>query len=230
VRDVNEVGIRFGIGTIFGLCLMVFSTVPNQSREVVAMALQSRRSRAFGITVAALAVATLLLPAGGVSNGWDRNKPAVAPLPPCPVTVECCPTRYNAGTESEDLKVHVVGAQFDVLELYFRHNFYRDRLPGAANLHCTCSVVLAPKNEFGTLAVRYGQSGDKVRLYGWRTNNPKVMPSDAPLDPGYPATIEWVTSRIVKIHHGPNGKKSCIVRFEVEGDVVWNPLFNAEED
>jgi len=161
--------------------------------------------------------------AGGLLHA-HRCTPQCQPVPP---PVYMCPTVLTAGNEPEDLKVYITGPRFDTIEAYFRHELWRDTLPGAINLHCYCNVVLASKNPFGTFAVRFGANHDTLRVYGWKTSNPQPEWRTLTLEPGYPIAMEWVTTRILKVKYGPQYEKECILRFN-DSDQPWTQFNTAD--
>jgi hypothetical protein len=149
-------------------------------------------------------------------------------------TPSCCGyTEYSAGESPNDLKVHVVGDRFDTIEVTFHNEgvdldqFKRVTFPETLNLHCAGNIVLAPRNPSGTFAVRYGAHLDKVRVYGWRKQTITLIDHDLPVDPNYPVRIQWMTTQIVKVHHGPNQSKELIFQFNSNTDPpsAWQPLY-----
>lgn len=140
----------------------------------------------------------------------------------------CGPTELQAGDESDDLRVHIVGRSYDTIEAFFRNEMVRDALPQSMNLHCFQSVLLAPKNPFGTFAVRYGPRGEFVKVYGWKKDEARPQTRALSLEPGYPVRMEWVTTRILKVRHGAYGHREVIVRFN-DADVAWTGLLSTAE-
>lgn len=137
----------------------------------------------------------------------------------------CCNSVFRAGEGSADLKVRVVGSAFDTIEAYFKDELYfRDTFPHSCNLHCGNHVAVAPKNDFGTFAVRFGKCGDSVRIYGWKKDAEKPEMQELTLEPGYPVRICWETSRILKVHYGPRQAKEYVIRFS-DADQAWLPLY-----
>ena len=143
--------------------------------------------------------------------------------PPC--VIECvpcvpCPTIYKAGSEGDDLQVHVVGKTFDTIEAYFREEYYRETLP-LTNVHCG-RVSLAPKNPYGTFVVQLGACGDSIKAYGWKKGQfkPTTTKIITP-EKGTPLNLSWVTPRILKATYGVD--KSLIIRFN-DSDEGWSLL------
>lgn len=150
-----------------------------------------------------------------------------------------CYTVYKAGEESKDLQVHLRGASYNVLEIFFNENVGRYAIPNSLNI-CTHGRVLMPqKNDRGTFAVQYGWAG--FTAFGWKGDqmvtlttgrneypptesdpNPHAVQID--IDPRYPIQVEWVTTRILRIVHGPNCGLEYLVRFD--GDAKpWKLLY-----
>src|SRR5579859_4086822 len=105
----------------------------------------------------------------GKAGAFDRRVPC---QPECLLPI-CPPTVLETGPDSDDLKVHIVGANFDTVEVYFKTEyFYRETFPNTANLQYGNRIALAHKNKFGTFAVQIGD-GSVVRAYGWKSSKEK---------------------------------------------------------
>jgi hypothetical protein len=99
--------------------------------------------------------------------------------------------------------------------------FYVDQLAGAWNLHENRSLALAPANEWGTFAVRFGENQDWFKIYGWDSHDEPSMFGPYALMPGYPVCIRWISPRIVKITSGANPTVTLIVRFNPDDTNRW---------
>lgn len=153
-----------------------------------------------------------------------KTRQAVPCAPSCNTLSECGPTILVAGEQPGDLKVAICGESFDTIEAFFREElFYREKLPGTANLHCG-NVALAPRNDFGTFAVRFGPNLDSFKVYGWRKDSEKPEAKALTLEPGYPIAIQWMTTRILKVTYGPNLTKEYIIRFNDSNITPWTEL------
>ncbi|WP_406694491.1 hypothetical protein V5E97_25795 [Singulisphaera sp. Ch08] len=173
--------------------------------------------------------------------GLSAGSPARAGLghhghthPPCPPPCIPCYTLYRTGEDPGDLQVHIRGASFNLIEIYFKEErFARYAVPDNINLCAYGRIILAPKNEFGTFAIAYGHSG--FTAFGWSgsrivplTNGQNVFyvdgtPHVVRIDPAYPIVVEWVTTRILRITHGPGCSQESVFRFD--GDArPWKVL------
>src|SRR5262249_20662551 len=148
--------------------------------------------------------------------GWSLSGPRPAlgsghhhqPASPPPV-VAAYPTTFHAGDGDEDLRVTIAGSQFDRLEIFFHHNYLVERIVGLTNLHCYARVLLAPPSDNGTFVVWYGPCWDKFVAFGFMEKNKLVKVTNDPAQvtspdvglvataPGYPARIEWVSTRLL---------------------------------
>jgi hypothetical protein len=172
----------------------------------------------------------LAIAAGTVTHaGHPRGRQVSCPAVECPTPCDVCDplpgSVFLAGSDLENLQVHVVGARRDKLEIYFRNEFFPDTLDGATNLQLNNSVVLAPANPYGTFAVRYGPDQETFKVYGWKKNETApVSYGPIAVDRGSPACLRWVTPRILKITYGPEQSKTFILRFN-DSDTPWTVLY-----
>jgi len=152
----------------------------------------------------------------------------------------CCTTVYTAGDESPDLQVHIRGSSHNVLEVFFNEQFERYPVPDGINLCTHGKVLLAKKNDKGTFAIRFGRAG--FTAFGWKGDTlvpltlgrnefppsgldtqPHVV--EISLDPTCPIHLEWITTRILRITHGPKLGQEYLVRFD--GDAKpWKLLYD----
>ena len=69
----------------------------------------------------------------------------------------------QAGPDSGDLKIHVVGKHFNSIEVFFRSEiFYRETFPNTSYLQYGHRISIAPKNKLGTFAV-FHDGGSSVK-------------------------------------------------------------------
>ena len=176
-----------------------------------------------GLMLGALAVALFVAFTPGRTIACDGRGHC---LPPCPRYVPPPPpppTELETGPDSDDLKIHVIGPQFDTIEVYFKTEyFYTEKFPNTWYLQYGNRISLAKKNKFGTFAVLVGD-GSLVRAYGWKSSVQKPEALDIPVEKGYPVQMQWVTDRILKVRHGDCLSKSTIVRFN-DVDKAWTTL------
>jgi hypothetical protein len=159
------------------------------------------------------------------------------------VPVVCpCQTVYRSGPEPEDLQVRIVGRGSSTIEAYFKDQLARYEIPGGIDICRYGAVRLAEKsksNDLGTFAVLY--SNDGFTAFGW--DNGKVVPLTAGLNsypqtggkppytvqidlvPGYPIEVIWVTSKVLRIAHGPCLDQVYIIRFD-GGSQPWSMLYH----
>ena len=191
-------------------------------------------SRVYGLRLGVIALVAYLCVAPSLPSALAGNhlcKPGCGhPIPqPCPPPCPPPPTILTAGPSPENLQVHIVGDDFGTIEAYFKEELYRETLPGATNLQCNNSVLLAPISDFGTFAVRFGPYYDTFKVFGWRktdTASP-VWFGPITLEPGCPIAMQWVTPQILKVTYGPNCSKEFILKF-TDGDDKWRVLYSSD--
>jgi len=154
----------------------------------------------------------------------------------CDVTRSCqCPAcaqprRCKAGDESGDLKIHIVGNRANTVEAFFKEEYFRIDFPLTWDLGCGSDVKLAKKNTFGTFAVRFGMYRDRFQVFGWKEG--KFQPEQTSvilLERGYPVTLEWVTSRILKVRYGRRLMKEYVLRFnDADAPAGWTGLYQTD--
>jgi hypothetical protein len=94
--------------------------------------------------------------------------------------------------------------------------FFRDTIDGASCLYTNNSLALAPANEWGTFAVRYGPYQDKFNIYGWCSDGKLSIYRGASPVPGHPVCLRWITSRIVRVEFGAGSAQPLILRFNAD--------------
>jgi hypothetical protein len=152
--------------------------------------------------------------------------------------VRVCQTVYRAGEQDGQLQVHISGTTFNTVETYLFDNYYVDAISGEMNLHCCSQILLAPPSDYGTFAIRYGRSHDQFVAYGVFkkgkqikiTNDSRQLTAGnvglvVGVDTGFPISLGWVSTRLLKIKHGPQGSKSLVLKFfGAEGEGYWSVL------
>lgn len=149
--------------------------------------------------------------------------------PPCSTVSK--PRRCSTGDELGDLAVHVGGNKSNVVEAFFEEeNYFRIEFPETWDLGCGSDIKLAKKNDYGTFAVRFGKCRDRFQVFGWKVG--KQKPEETPiivLEEGYPVTLEWVTSRILKVKYGQGLQKEYVLRFnDADAPAVWTGLHQTD--
>lgn len=168
-------------------------------------------------------------------KGIDVRWPCVHVPVVCP-----CQVVYRSGPDPEDLQVRIVGRGSSTVEAYFKDNLARYEVPRGIDLCRYGAVLLAEKpktNDTGTFAVLY--SNDGFTAFGWDKGG--VVPLTAglnsypqpggtssytvqiDLERGHPIQVIWVTSKILRITHGPRLDRVYIVRFD-GGSKPWSIL------
>jgi hypothetical protein len=154
---------------------------------------------------------------------------------PSPPVIAAYPVTFRAGEGDDDLQVTIAGEQFDRLEAYFHQNFQINQMIGEPNLHARGRVLLARASDNGTFGVWYGDCWDRFVAFGFKkqktlvkiTNDPRQVTSpDVGLvvtTPGYPIRVEWISSRLLRIAHGPQGCVTTVLRFD-EASGTWSSL------
>lgn len=161
----------------------------------------------------------------------------------------CCPTScktvYHNGDADGALTIHVAGFHKSELQVFFRHQYSSDRFKHHTNLHCNAQADFFPGNDrYATFSLRYGDGYCKNRfaLYGVPaplndkylvkiTNDPNEIDTSliprtyyVATDDGYPVRIEWISTQVAKISHGPSYSKTIVLRFLPDNDGEWHSL------
>ena len=142
-------------------------------------------------------------------------------------------TSFEIGTNPGDLKIKVVGDQFNKLELYFRDEVRTLSIDSGANLHCNWRISFAKESDLGAFSVRYGAADDIVQLFAWKKGGSGGAVTLAPSTPitlkaGNTVLVEWITTKTAKLRSGSCPEVSMIVRFS-DADTPWQRFDEATQ-
>jgi hypothetical protein len=171
--------------------------------------------------------------------------PACCPTP--------CVTEYRNGDDDGALQVHFAGSKHEQMQVFFTHQYFSESFTHHQHLSCTAKISFPkPASDYSTFTLSYSEHGSPTRfaLYGLSkpdlsqpgqknrricklTNDPSEIDKtqipqtyQVATDPGHPVQVEWVSSQVAKVRHGPDLSKSIILRFLPENGGSWIALDN----
>lgn len=171
----------------------------------------------------ALAIALIL--AAAVTAAYTTNASAqdlqqLRCRPQCCTAVAPCYTSLSSGP----LQIRISGVNRNTAEIYFGEAEYAQYAFPAEHFLCASHFMLAPqKNDFGAFLVRSGKTLNTVTLFGRIPRTEDWTSTTIEFPEGAPLSLEWVTSRILRIRHGGDLKSILVIRLD-EADDAWKQL------
>ncbi|WZO96092.1 hypothetical protein EP7_003072 [Isosphaeraceae bacterium EP7] len=132
-------------------------------------------------------------------------------------------TSFEAGSDSNDLRLRISGPTYNTVEAYFRNNLARRDFRDASKLYRRGQIAIASKGPNGAFAVRHGSKQDTFTAVAFKTD--KETPEVLTLTPknGSPLLLEWVTPEVIRARYGESYLLSVSVRF-FDSDTGWKVL------
>jgi hypothetical protein len=204
------------------------------------------RYSSFAQLMAAMAV--VIVASAGVAAPHTRLVVRRDCVPNCVAT--CVQTSFRHGDADGGLRVDFSGEHHEVIEVFFHHNFMRDSFKHHSELHCRAQVTFpeAIAEGYSSFALQYGDGlfRNRFAIYGIAkpvnddilskiTNDPQELGKSTPhlrvfyvpTDDNYPVSIQWISTKLVKISHGLGQTKSMVLKFLPENMGDWVELDGA---
>ena len=160
----------------------------------------------------------------------SNPRPAAQPLcDTCLPSVPCRIVSPSSDTcvtsiKSGDLQIRLGGLNRETAEIYFGEaEFCQYTFPSDVRLCASHFVIARQDGGFGAFAVRTGKCANTLFLFARIPRTQEWTTVCLAFSDHTPVSIEWITSRLLRIRHGTGLEQTMVVRVDESND-MWKQL------